>query len=663
LKRILLRHGNTIAIALIPALYLAINLSFGQNQAGDIDTWFYFGLAKSFWHQWGPDFQNDYYETRLPYIIPAAIVFAIPSDRIASLIFSYLLYCTCAFSLFYVLSRQVSRPAALLAVIIMAGDIFFMRTVGWQYVDGGVLAYCGLTFAALTAASKSRHTYAFVMLAGFFYASMVILHLTSAPLALAVVGYAIFVFNIKGDDWRRFIVLLFCGALGAISCQIVYGVLNVFLYRTSFFFEVQQLEAAKATQAVPAWFNPLSFLLSTGWWLTLHIAAWLAAGAMIIAQITRLHSPTRFQSYCMWALFVTYSILFSLDYFRISLFTGRDGLFAAFYLFLPYLLIGSMLPSKIKTSTALIIGGLFLVPLVLRFKFSAELAATLPTITVWIVGFTLGLFLVIAQFIRNKAVAASIALAAAVLPLPITWPFHYEGAIYAARDAIAKAAGDRQLYFAFSETDPIYVPVTIGLVGSFTPRAWWMRCWNFPDCPPPPFIGKHKMMMVVVSSASDSAQLSSIVSSAVPEATFVNSARFGWSKGQFFIYSFMLPVLPLLISGAKLFSLVGNLEDGARVAAEGTKAGYLTYGPYAALEPGRYEVTIKYESQGETGSWDIVSASGTLAKGRISDTQGMAAEIAVTLDLPSGAASLEARTLYSGHGRLSVFSVGIRPLG
>ncbi len=187
LNRNLREHAITITIALMPAFYLAINPSFGQNQAGDIDTWFYFGLAKSFWHQLGPDFNNDYYETRLPYIIPAAIIFSIPSERLASLILSYLIYCTCGFSFFYVLSRHVSKPTALLATLLLASDIFFMRTVGWQYVDSGVLAYGSLTFAALTAASATSHRYNFVCLSGFCYASMVITHLGSAPLGLAVV--------------------------------------------------------------------------------------------------------------------------------------------------------------------------------------------------------------------------------------------------------------------------------------------------------------------------------------------------------------------------------------------------------------------------------------------------------------------------------------------
>ena len=95
---------------------------------------------------------------------------------------------------------------------------------------------------------------------------------------------------------------------------------------------------------------------------------------------------------------------------------------------------------------------------------------------------------------------------------------------------------------------------------------------------------------------------------------------------------------------------------------EGTNAGYLTFGPDASLSPGRYEVMVKYESEGETGSWDIVSRGGVLAKGSTPNTHGAVADMAVTVDVPRGAEDFQVRTFYSGHGSLAVVSLGIKPL-
>ena len=79
-------------------------------------------------------------------------------------------------------------------------------------------------------------------------------------------------------------------------------------------------------------------------------------------------------------------------------------------------------------------------------------------------------------------------------------------------------------------------------------------------------------MIVVIISDSDFALVSGIVSSTVPEATLVKADRFGWSNGNFTLYGFMVPKSPLLIPCSKLFSLVGSVEGGACVAAEGTIA-------------------------------------------------------------------------------------------
>jgi hypothetical protein len=665
IKRIFFGNINGVAIALIPLIYLAINPSLGQNQAGDIDTWFYFGLAKSFWHRLGHDFYNDYYETRLPYIIPAALIFAIPGERIASLILSYLVYCTCAFSLFYVLCKHISTPTALLATMLMASDFFFMRAVGWQYVDGGVLAYGSLTFAALTAAAASRHRYALTALSGFFYASMVIVHIGSAPLGIALTGYALLIFDV-GKLGRKECFRLLCYALlGIVVCQAVYGLLNMYLYNAHFFFEDQQVAAGTYTQKFPpALWLPLDRIFSIGWWLTLHIAVWAAAAIMIIAQIAQKYRPNAFQSCCMWSVFVTYSILFAFDYFHVSLFLGRDGLYVTAYLLLSYLFIGSILPSVSRFSVALMVGGLFFVSLGARFEFRDVLAnwwaSAAPWLSApWLAGLLLGMFVAGVWLIRNRVALAFVVVAAAVLTLPITWPFRYEHSIYAAREVVAGIVGDALPYFAFSDTDPIYEPVVIGLVGSFSPRAWWLRCMDFPNCLGR-FIGPRTV--IVPSSTPDSSEVARIVSSVAPEAILSHASRIDRPEQDVYVYSFNISRSPLVMPATKLPSSVGLIKASVRVAPEGTDAGYLTYGPYATLNPGRYGVTVKYEAEGESGSWDVVSTAGILAKGSIPDTRGAAAEIAVTVDLPDGADDFEVRMFYSGHGSLAVVSLSITPL-
>jgi hypothetical protein len=242
-----------------------------------------------------------------------------------------------------------------------------------------------LTFAALTAAATSRHRYSFVALSGFLYSSMVIVHLGSAPLGLAFLGYSILVFDLRRSEWKEFFRLLFYTLLGGIVCQIIYGVLNIYLYKTHFFFEDQQLSAAKATLATPPALWPFDTLHDIGWWLTLHIAVWFAAAAMIIARLAKIYKPNKFQSYCMWAVFIIYSLLFALDYFHISLFLERDGLYISTYLLLSYLFIGSILPRVNHFSMALIVGSFFLALLIVRWEFGAELEGQI-VVAPWQVG-------------------------------------------------------------------------------------------------------------------------------------------------------------------------------------------------------------------------------------------------------------------------------------
>lgn len=537
MSRVWVKCVDSTIIALIPLLYIVINPSFGQNLPGDIDTWFYFGLAKEFWHLNGPDFPLDYYETRLPYIIPAALAFSIPSDRLGSWILSYLVYCASALSLLYVLRSNVPRPAAFLATILMVSDIYLMRTMGWQYVDGGVLAYGSLTFAALTAAAMTRYRHGFAALSGFLFLSMLIVHLGSVPLALAVAGYAFVRLSANRIREQEYLVLALSFCSGALACQVIYGLLNSLLFRAGFLFEIQQVAAGVTAYSVPEYFTPLDELFTDGRWLTVHMAMWVASGIMLIAWLTRAYSPTKFQLYCMSTVFVLYLILFILDYFKLSIFLARDGLYVSFYFFLSYLFVGSMIPKSIEHLSAAIVGGVFLLALALRFYFGEAVADYLPPTPVWAVAIALGAIIAVATLTKKAVVQVLLALIAVAILLPVRPVFWHEDAIYTARDAISRINGADLPYFAFSSTDPIYVPVLIGLVGSFTPRAWWLACRSFPDCP------QHlsEKRMIVVSSNADPSQVARMASSVAPAAILSGAIQISRPEGDFSIYNFDIP--------------------------------------------------------------------------------------------------------------------------
>ena len=65
---------------------------------------------------------------------------------------------------------------------------------------------------------------------------------------------------------------------------------------------------------------------------------------------------------------------------------------------------------------------------------------------------------------------------------------------------------------------------------------------------------------------------------------------------------------PIVYPGNVLPGQIGRIEGRSRIAEEGKdKEGFLTYGPYAHLEPGKYKIKLEYSaSSAESGSWDII---------------------------------------------------------
>ncbi len=88
--------------------------------------WFYLGHFQSLGEYRSTDdyLARNYYQTRLPYIIPGYLIFHLFPDALAKLVFAYLIFGTIVSALIFFLRTYVRIEAALLAALLLTCDIF-----------------------------------------------------------------------------------------------------------------------------------------------------------------------------------------------------------------------------------------------------------------------------------------------------------------------------------------------------------------------------------------------------------------------------------------------------------------------------------------------------------------------------------------------------------
>src|SRR5262249_11518273 len=121
-----------------------------------VDGWSYFGFFTNF-AQFLRLFTETYYATRLAWIVPGAMAHHLLPPMAANRVLHLAVYYAAVFALYYTLRRTVGRRAALIVAIATGCYSYFLRAVGWHYVDGAGLAYYSLAIAGLTAAIAVRH--------------------------------------------------------------------------------------------------------------------------------------------------------------------------------------------------------------------------------------------------------------------------------------------------------------------------------------------------------------------------------------------------------------------------------------------------------------------------------------------------------------------------
>ena len=121
---------------------------------------------------------------------------------------------------------------------------------------------------------------------------------------------------------------------------------------------------------------------------------------------------------------------------------------------------------------------------------------------------------------------------------------------------------------------------------------------------------------------------------------------------------------PIIYQGNVLPGQIGRIEGRSRIAEEGKdKEGFLTYGPYAHLEPGKYKIKLEYSaSSAESGSWDIIytrEPHWIIGEKLPLRENGLISHSITVLKEDIGK-TLEIRTKYSGRGTLKVSKIVIK---
>lgn len=104
--------------------------------------------------------------------------------------------------------------------------------------------------------------------------------------------------------------------------------------------------------------------------------------------------------------------------------------------------------------------------------------------------------------------------------------------------------------------------------------------------------------------------------------------------------------------------------DGSVTIAEPAAAGFVTYGPYRELQPGRYRVTLTYRATSVTdaqvGTFDVAPFGGAAVDATtLPSTAGAEATVSLSFDVSDPAVPWEFRTSWLGRGSFVVVSVQV----
>jgi len=142
------------------------------------DPWFYVGYFRYFF-DYAPEYPSNihYFVERLTWNIPGYLIYHVLPSLIANYVLHLLVCYTALFSLYGILNRFFGNRTALLSTVLLCCYPWFLRAVGWDYVDGAGIALMLLMIYLFSKAQNITNWKAVLFLAGCVHAALLITNL------------------------------------------------------------------------------------------------------------------------------------------------------------------------------------------------------------------------------------------------------------------------------------------------------------------------------------------------------------------------------------------------------------------------------------------------------------------------------------------------------
>ncbi|HTQ81587.1 MAG TPA: hypothetical protein VMM92_16440 [Thermoanaerobaculia bacterium] len=172
-----------LVLLALPAVLLALDPRWLYGKVGR-DEWIYYGYFR-FARLDLAEFPQLYYSSRLSVILPGYLARHLLPPLAAQITLHLLLYGAATGAFYFVARSWTGRRAALLALLVLGSQPFFLLPLGWNYVDGFGITYFLLAAACLTLAA---HTTGGRRAAGLSAAGGLLVAIVSANLFYAIYG-------------------------------------------------------------------------------------------------------------------------------------------------------------------------------------------------------------------------------------------------------------------------------------------------------------------------------------------------------------------------------------------------------------------------------------------------------------------------------------------